>query len=605
MPTDIKSQYDSVQLDPTQRAKFDTLTNKGYSFDKAIEIATGKVADPTISTTTSSVPVRDARVSPSDSVISSLLGENTSAVSDVGTQREMQKKAAEEALNTRLLDIENRVSQKLAEEQKLGERELARTRGINVRSGLQGSTFGEAFRTMTEEKTKEAKEQVRQMGDIERAKAQSDFNTALTQFDERATARLDALRQERSGLILKRYELSKQDQQAAQENLKTFASSGRVTIDQMKSTGALDEFSKQLGKTPQETELLFNSYLPKEQASDYKFQEVGSDVYVWQFDPITRQFKRRTDLDITGGAKGLQEYDAKEIGGALYLVPKKIDPTKPLDKQVLTFGGTGTGISSADMATTDPTSKSILAQTGLSYNAFLVLSGKMSQLPRDQVTRNRAAKEAEAFSKRTGTDVSTFAAQYEAYNDTLQANIKRLNNTKIMESEIIGTIENLEGVVNDKDLSKLRFANVAKVWAGQEVNDSLAQQYAMHLYQLRNELAAYGAATQGRNATQITLQDYQEAERAIKNGISKGSLDGLKTAVENSTGKMGTVMEKSVDRSQKAIWDLFGVGKNYQNKAQPTQMETIKQKAKEQGYEDVDSAIKIYGLEAVQKMLGM
>ncbi|MGH8742669.1 MAG: hypothetical protein ACREUY_00155, partial [Burkholderiales bacterium] len=158
---------------------------------------------------------------------------------------------------------------------------------------------------------------------------------------------------------------------------------------------------------------------------------------------------------------------------------------------------------------------------------------------------------------------STFASQYAASNTVLQNNIMRLNSTKIMEDELHGTIENLQGVVSQKDLGNLRFANVAKVWAGQEVNDPLAQQYAFHLYQLRNELAAYGAATQGRSGNQITLQDYNEAETAIRNGVSKGSLAGLQQAVTNSTDKMGKVMTRSVDRARKSVWDLFGVGSRY------------------------------------------
>jgi hypothetical protein len=224
---------------------------------------------------------------------------------------------------------------------------------------------------------------------------------------------------------------------------------------------------------------------------------------------------------------------------------------------------------SAD-STPDPASASILAQTGLSLRGFKALVGKMSELPRDAASRNAAMKEAQQFANKHGVDVSTLAAQYKTYNEVLSSNIDRLNRTKIMEQELEGTVTNLQEVVKKEDLSKLRFANVAKVWAGQEVNDELAQQYAMHLYQLRNELAAYGAATQGRSGNNITVQDTHEAETTIRNGISSGSLAGLEAAVKNSTAKMGTVMDSSVDRAQKAIWDLFGVGSHYKNKAGAT-----------------------------------
>lgn len=211
----------------------------------------------------------------------------------------------------------------------------------------------------------------------------------------------------------------------------------------------------------------------------------------------------------------------------------------------------------------DPASSDILSQTGLSINAFMVLTGRMSQLSRDRVTRERASQEAQQWARERGVDISTLASQYKTYNDVLSANISRLNNTKIMESELEGTIDNLSSVVTDAGLRRLRLANVVKVWAGQEVNDPLAQQYALHLGQLRNELSAYYAATQGRTGNNITMTDQRDAELVIRNGLSTGSLAGLKAAIQNSTAKMDTVMQGSVQRARKAVWDLFGVGQNY------------------------------------------
>jgi hypothetical protein len=226
----------------------------------------------------------------------------------------------------------------------------------------------------------------------------------------------------------------------------------------------------------------------------------------------------------------------------------------------------GTGLPPEEPQTPDPASQNILSQTGLNINAFRYLTGQASQLPRDAKTRALAARDAETWARAHNVDISTMASQYKSYNDVLSANISRLNNTKIMEQELVGTIQNLQGVVKDQDLGKLKVANVLKVWAGQEVNDSLAQQYAMHLSQLRNELTAYYGATQGRTGNNLTIEDKREAENVIKNGIASGSLNGLAKAIENSTGKMGTVMQGSVNRVQKSIWGLFGVGENYQDK---------------------------------------
>jgi hypothetical protein len=225
------------------------------------------------------------------------------------------------------------------------------------------------------------------------------------------------------------------------------------------------------------------------------------------------------------------------------------------------------GTTTPDQAAVDISSQSILAQTGLSLNAFRALTGQTSQLGRDQKTRNRANAEAQQWANKNGIDISTMPAQYAAYNKVLASNIERMSYTKIMQNEIQGTIQNLQGVVNDKDLGKLRIENVLKIWAGQEVNDNLAQQYAMHLNQLRTELTAYNAATQGRSGNQIDVRDRQDADQVIKNGIASGSLTGLSKAVENSTGKMNSVMQNSVNAANRAVWNLFGVGANFKNKS--------------------------------------
>lgn len=219
----------------------------------------------------------------------------------------------------------------------------------------------------------------------------------------------------------------------------------------------------------------------------------------------------------------------------------------------------------------DPESGSILAQTGLSMPAYLVLTGKASTLPRDRATRDAAFTEARNFANKNNVDVSTLASQFTAQNETLQKNIQRANQTRIMENEIGGTIDNLKPVADAARLGKLRIANVARVWAGQETNDPIVQQYSFQLNQLRSELAAYNGALQGRTGNGLTVQDYNEAERVIKSGLSSGAADGLKSAVAAATEKMGGVMNQSIDTARKGVWDLFGVGGRYKPKfAAPT-----------------------------------
>lgn len=219
-------------------------------------------------------------------------------------------------------------------------------------------------------------------------------------------------------------------------------------------------------------------------------------------------------------------------------------------------------------APVDPDSNSILAQTGLSYNAFLVATGQMSLLPRDQVTRTKASKEWQDFANKNGVDVSSFASQYGAVQKTLGFNVMRKTQANVQEQEIQGTIDNLSTVANTADLGKLNWGNVAKIWAGKEVNDPIAQQYAFHLEQLRNELVAYNLIAQGQinsdgSLKQADKTDIDKMTQVIKNGVDSKSLEGLNTAVKNSTDKMTPILQNSINASRKSVWDLFGVGNNF------------------------------------------
>lgn len=222
---------------------------------------------------------------------------------------------------------------------------------------------------------------------------------------------------------------------------------------------------------------------------------------------------------------------------------------------------------SQDIAsTTDANSGSILSQTGLSVPAFSYLTKGTAALTRlSSADRQKFMNEAASWANKNGIDISTFSSQYDAYNTALQNNIKRFNNTKIMENEVLGTVQNLSTVADEKSFGALKIANVAKLFAGEQVNDPATLQYATHLNQLRAEMAGYNAATQGKNSADVV--DYQEAERLINNGLSSGSLQGFTKAIESSTMKMGQVLQNSVDNTRKQVWDLFGVGSNYQPEA--------------------------------------
>jgi hypothetical protein len=219
----------------------------------------------------------------------------------------------------------------------------------------------------------------------------------------------------------------------------------------------------------------------------------------------------------------------------------------------------------------DPQSTAILGQTGLSQNAFLAATGQMSSLPRDQVTRNAASREWQNYAVAHGIDTATFVPRYQAIAKTLEANTLRNNQAEIAQAELDATLTNLATAADEGSFRSMRWANVAKMFAGQEFNDPAVSKYRFHLEQLRSEFAMYNAALAGQidsngNIREITQSDMARAEGIIRDGFAQGGLEGFLSALNASREKMQVVLDNSVDIQNKRVWDLFGVGQNYRSK---------------------------------------
>ncbi len=280
-------------------------------------------------------------------------------------------------------------------------------------------------------------------------------------------------------------------------------------------------------------------------------------------------------------------YDTPQAGKQAIgnLVTKAAGTDSTFENFINSYTGTGSG--------TPSSSGSILSAAGISLPVFNYLTqgtASMSRMSAPQ--RNQIMAAATEFLNSKGLDVSTFQSQYKAYNDVLASNISRNAKVKIMENELSGTVDNLLKVADDNDLKNLNVSNVAKVWSGQQVNDPLATQYAFHFEQLKNELAGYFAASQGKSSPDVI--DNQDAAHAVTNGMATGSLEGFKKSIENSTDKMAGVLQKSVDSAQKNVWDLFGVGDKFKGKdsteTAPKDSGEIKSLAESQGF-DYQAAI--------------
>ncbi len=63
----------------------------------------------------------------------------------------------------------------------------------------------------------------------------------------------------------------------------------------------------------------------------------------------------------------------------------------------------------------------------------------------------------------------------------------------------------------------------------------------------------------------MVQSDVHDAAQVIANGMSKGSVEAFKEAINANEEKVVGVVNKNVISTQKQVWDLFGVGKDYKS----------------------------------------
>lgn len=259
----------------------------------------------------------------------------------------------------------------------------------------------------------------------------------------------------------------------------------------------------------------------------------------------------------------------------------KADASAAYSKAYATAKGTADAGNLYGPGTTDSATiaehgaQGITQATGLSLQAFNYLTQgtpSMSRMPVAQ--RNQIMAEANAYLNKAGVDVATFQSQYKAYNEVLEKNIARANQTKIMAGEVSGSADSLINIIDSKDLkgdpfnplsgglTNLRPSIIVDLYAGKQLNNPYAIKYKTQLQFMANDLAGYLAAARG--STQPELQDIQSAAEIISNGLSKGSVQGFKNEVVNNETKITGVVNKAAADAQKQVWDLFGVGAQFQ-----------------------------------------
>ena len=218
----------------------------------------------------------------------------------------------------------------------------------------------------------------------------------------------------------------------------------------------------------------------------------------------------------------------------------------------------------------DNTSQSIMAQTGLSAGAFAYATQGSAGLTRmNSADRTKYMNEWKDYQIKNNIDGATFKAQFDAYSNTVKANIMRNNQATVASDELMGTITNIRNASTEANLGNLKALNIAKIWKGDQLNTPETETFKIHLSQLRNELAMYNAATAGQLDANGNIRENSKAEmenvadQIIQNGFAGGSIDGFEKAIKASKDKLGAVLEKSISAQNKQVWNMFGVGDNY------------------------------------------
>jgi hypothetical protein len=233
----------------------------------------------------------------------------------------------------------------------------------------------------------------------------------------------------------------------------------------------------------------------------------------------------------------------------------------------------------------DSNGGSLLAQTGLSIGAYNYLTqgtASMSRMPAAQ--RTAIMNEAQNWLNKNRIDISTFPSQYKAYNEVVQNNIARANNTTIAANEISGTVDQFLKDITPTDfphknilgggltsasggLPTLRPAVILDLMAGKQVNNPTAQKYAFDIQTMANDLAGYFAASRsvGASGTVPTPDDADKAAAAavISDGLNGGSAQAFKDSINSNEKKVTGVVNSAVTNAQKQVWSLFGVGDKY------------------------------------------
>ena len=215
---------------------------------------------------------------------------------------------------------------------KTGEENKGKNRALMGRSGLQGSDFGNAQEGRV---AKDANDALAVKRNEQMVAVQQLFDKA----DERAQTAYNserALYAQQQGKLV---EYLQGVETEAKNDFIAIAQSGVIkSLDQM-STQDKEMWKQQTGWSDFMVEAVFNSNKPKAAQIDWKQERVGNTLIYSGVDPVTGLLKViKQDLGMTIP----QDSNVQVLpNGAMVIMPKQIDPTKPLAEQMQIIGGEG------------------------------------------------------------------------------------------------------------------------------------------------------------------------------------------------------------------------------------------------------------------------
>lgn len=231
------------------------------------------------------------------------------------------------AVSGQVDSINNTYANLINDEKVAGTGRLGSTRASNARGGTLGSDFGNAAM----DKTQGFNDQkVKALADEQNMKIQAILGGANKDAEDRITAEKATVDKNSQAWL----NYLKDSGDKATEQLKAFAGAGGQ-IDQLSDT-EYNHFVKATGMSPEQLKAMVTLNQPKDTVLHSEVQ--GNKYIQVNKDPITGKVST-SSIDL--GFQVPPEYTVEKLAnGQLAFYPKKLDPTKTLQQQILTYGPT-------------------------------------------------------------------------------------------------------------------------------------------------------------------------------------------------------------------------------------------------------------------------